>query len=243
MDFMTEAAIALALSALLSLLAWRMRLLTSRGSLSAFAVGGVIGVFGSLSWLVVLLVFTFIGFAATRYGLGQKKERGVQEGRDGERGHMNVLAVALAPCLVSVLSFALGLQGTMLASIAFLASISVAASDTIASEMGVMYPEVWMITTLEKVPPGTDGGVSVMGTAWAALGALVASVVGWIVIFPADVLNPLLLIPVAAGFLGCVADSVLGATLERRGYIGKHLNNISTMLLGSLLAVGIFLLL
>lgn len=241
MEPFTEAVLALGLSALLSLLAWRLRLLTPSGALSAFAVGTIIGVFGSLSWLIVLLVFTFIGFAATRYGLGKKKERGLQEGRDGERSHTNVLAVALAPCLVAVLSFLFGLQGTVVASIAFVAAISVAASDTIASEMGVMYPDVWMVTTLEKVPPGTDGGVSVMGTVWAFLGAVVASVVGWAVIYPADLFSGLVLIPIFAGFFGCFADSFLGATLETKGYINKYSNNFITMLMGSLLAVAIYL--
>ncbi len=240
MEPLTEALLALLLSAILSLLAWRLGLLTGSGSLSAFVVGAVIGVFGSLSWLLVLLVFTFIGFAATRYGLGKKKEKGLQEGRDGERSHTNVLAVALPPCLVAVLSWALGMQGEAIASVAFIASISVAASDTIASEMGVMYPDVWLITTLEKVPPGTDGGISVMGSVWALMGAVVASVIGWIVIFPENPFSLLVLIPIIAGFLGCMADSLLGATLETAGYINKYSNNMITMLLGSLLAVAVY---
>lgn len=240
MDFIIEAAVAILLSSILSVLAWKMRLLTGYGSLSAFLVGTIIGVFGSLSWLLVLLLFTFLGFGATLYGLGKKKERGLQEGQEGERGHKNVLAVSVPPCLVAILSFVYGAQGTMVANIAFIASISVAASDTIASEMGIMYPDVWLITTFEKVPPGTNGGVSVMGTIWAFLGALVASVLGWVVINPLDALNPLFIIPIVAGFLGCMADSFLGATLERNGYIDKYINNMVTMILGSALAVVIY---
>ena len=57
----------LALSALLSLMAFRLDLLTKSGCISAAAVGIVIGLCGSLSWLLLLIVFTLLGIAATLF--------------------------------------------------------------------------------------------------------------------------------------------------------------------------------
>jgi uncharacterized membrane protein len=44
-----------------------------------------------------------------------------------------------------------------------------------------------------------------------------------------------LLIPVAIGFLGCQIDSVLGATLERRGLVDKKTVNLVATTSGAIL--------
>ena len=85
-------------------------------------------------------------------------DQGVQEGKKGERTHKNIIANGLVPVLVVVISFLTGEQNSMLAGVAFLSAISVAAADTTASELGVLSPRTYLITTLERVPPGTDGG-------------------------------------------------------------------------------------
>ena len=45
-----------------------------------------------------------------------------------------------------------------------------------------------------------------------------------------------LLIPMAFGFLGCQLDSVLGATLERRGLVDKKMVNLVSTTFGAVLA-------
>lgn len=241
MDVISHLGLAMVISTILSVLAYWLKLLTWTGSLSAFGVGIIIGFFGSLSWLMVLISFTFVGFVVTKVRLGEKTQRGLQEGRHGERTHTNVLAVGLPPCIMAILTFIMGEQGSLLASIGYLSLISVAASDTVASELGVKYPKVWLITNFKRVEPGTDGGISVMGTVWAISGAMIASILGWIIIYPNDILNPLLLIPIIAGFIGCLLDSVLGATWETRGLISKYSNNAITMMLGGFLGIVLFL--
>ena len=42
-----------------------------------------------------------------------------------------------------------------------------------------------------------------------------------------------------AGVAGCMLDSVLGATLERRGIINKYSNNCITGILGAAIAVAL----
>ena len=51
-----------------------------------------------------------------------------------------------------------------------------------------------------------------------------------------------LLVPMLCGFFGCQIDSVIGATLERKGMIGKLGNNFASISLGTLLALALALL-
>jgi uncharacterized protein (TIGR00297 family) len=243
MDALLHLGLALAVSTILSLLAYQLKLLTWSGALSSFVVGTVIGFFGSLNWLLVLVSFTFLGFIVTRIDMLEKTRMGLQEGIHGERTHTNVLAVGLPPCVLAIIAFLMGDSFAMAAAIGYISVISVAASDTVASELGVKYEKVWLITTFRRVAPGTDGGVSLMGTTWALLGAVAASVLGWVIIFPSDIFSPLPLIPIVAGFVGCLLDSVLGATLETWGVINKYSNNAITMLVGGGLGILIYLLL
>jgi len=235
--------IVVALCTALSIMSYVFKLLTMDGSITAFVVGILIGVLGSIEWLLILVIFTLVGFLVTKYKIRAKMSKGLQEGFKGERGYKNVLGSALVPLIITILSFAAGMETETLPSIAYLSAVSVAASDTVASEMGVLSPDAYLITTFEPVSPGTDGGVSVYGTTWALLGAIFSSVVGWAFLFPADMMSPLLLIPIFAGFVGCLIDSLIGATLERRGIIGKLGNNIASMGLGAMLAVALLLVL
>lgn len=237
MDLIIEIAVVLAVSGILSAAAYVLRMLTLGGSIASFITGTIVGVFGGLDWFILLMIFTIAGFAATKIGFSKKKAKGLQEGRHGERTHMNILGVGIAPCVFAVISYFVGDDQQLLVSIGFIGSISVAAADTLASELGVKDQRVWMCTTLKRVPPGTDGGMSLFGTGIALAGAFVTSILGWLVLY--QTLDWLLIIPAVSGFIGCYVDSVFGATIETRGWISKYTNNALTGIIGGLVAMGI----
>ncbi|MDD1773011.1 MAG: DUF92 domain-containing protein [Methanomassiliicoccales archaeon] len=232
----------LGLCAILSLLAFRFKLLTLSGSIAAFAVGVIIGWFGSISWLLVLIVFTLLGFAVTRYKLKAKIDSGLQEGRRGERTYRNVLANSLVPAAIAIISWLAGTQADFTASLVYLSAISVAAADTTASELGILSPNAFLITTFERVRPGTDGAVSGFGTLAAAVASAFASLLGWLILLPDRTVDIIIFVPMLMGFLGCMVDSLVGATLERKQRVSKLGNNIISMAVGSLLAWIIILL-
>jgi len=60
-------------------------------------------------------------------------------------------------------------------------------------------------------------------------------VLGWIVLH--RTLDPLLVIPIVSGFIGCYIDSIFGATIEERGWISKYTNNATTGVLGGIIAM------
>jgi uncharacterized protein (TIGR00297 family) len=229
-------AVVLALCAVLSIMSYRFKLLTASGSLASFAMGVVIGVFGSIEWLLILIFFAVAGFVVTRFHLEIKMQHGLQEGRKGERTWKNVLANGLIPATVAVGTWALGLQGTEEAGVVYLTAIAVAASDTIASELGVLSSKARLITTMRPVPAGTDGGVSLLGTFWAFMGALIAAVLGWAIIFPGTWPDWEILVPIVLGFVGCNIDSLIGATWERSGKVSKLGTNILSMAIATALA-------
>lgn len=221
----------LALSLLLSFLAYRMGLLTKSGCLSAAAMGLIIGGCGSLTWLMLLIVFTLLGFAATLIGLSRKREKGLQEGTHGERGWKNVVGVAIPCCIFAFINLLTQDSYYYYMTIGYISSIAVAAADTTASELGTRDDRVYLITTFKRVEPGTDGGISPFGTMVSFLAAVVVTLIGWGVINQSfdDIL---ILVPMISGFIGCLLDSVVGATLETWGYVNKYGNNCLTGIAG-----------
>jgi uncharacterized protein (TIGR00297 family) len=224
----------LSLCAILSLISYRLHLLTASGSIASFLMGVVIGSFGSIGWLIILIAFALSGFIVTKFKFELKKKKGVQEGKRGERNWKNVAANGLIPALIALGTWSLGQQGSDAANLIYLTAVSVAASDTIASELGILSNRTFLITSMKRVAVGTDGGVSAYGTAWALIGAVFASVLGWLLLFPWGMLDARLLIPIAMGFLGCNIDSLIGATLERKGIVSKLGTNMLSMGFGTL---------
>lgn len=234
-------------------LAYLKGVLTWDGSLAAFAVGFVIGIFGDILWLLLLLIFLVTSFFATRYRFENKRAIGAQEGLQGERRYSNVLANGLTPASLAVIGF-VGLPALpkSLAGLLFVSAIAVAAADTLASEIGVLSSETYLITSLERVKPGTNGGISLLGQGAALAAATYTALISWIFLaaIPAYLGEPvtfparpaILLIPIAVGFVGCQFDSLVGATLETRGLISKKANNLLSTTLGALLALALYLL-
>jgi uncharacterized protein (TIGR00297 family) len=224
----------------LAAFAYFRRILDAKGSATAFIVGAVISILGSILWLIMLLIFLLTSYALTRYKFEIKKQMGLHEGTQGERGYRNVVANGLVMTFIAVFAW---LDGPMLdistASFIFVSALAVAAADTAASEIGVFDPRPVLITTLKRVKPGTDGGVSVTGQLIAFIAAGFTSAIGYMLFS----LDPKLvagastvLIPMLCGFFGCQVDSVIGATIERRGKIGKLGNNFVSISSGAILA-------
>ena len=229
----TGCIISFALALCLSLATYKFGLLTKSGCASAFAIGFAIGALGSVWWLALLIVFALLGFAATLIGLSKKREKGLQEGTHGERSYKNILGVALPPLIVAVLNQIYpGHEWAF--SVAYIATIAVAAADTAGSEIGVKDPRVWLITTFKRVEPGTDGGISLKGTLISAVASFIVSVIGYL--FITKTLDVWVLVPSVCGIIGCLADSYVGATIETWGWVNKYANNAMTGLLGGVLA-------
>jgi len=101
--------------------------------------------------------------------------------------------------------------------------------DTWASEIGVLSTsQPFLITNpLKRVPTGTNGGISILGTVASIIGGTFIGIVFWVAgIFfcnnPVDSTIPpqwpIILLGTLGGTLGSIIDSYLGATLQYSGY-------------------------
>jgi len=227
------------ITAILSVEVYKLHCLSKSGAFASLVVGVLLAIFGSVNAYFIMTFFVIVSFFATMKDIDKKIEMGFQEGQFGERGWKNVSAVAFPPILFTMLHY-FGVIDYGLYMIMFLTSVVVAASDTVASEIGVKDPKTYLITTLKPVPAGTNGGVSKRGTIVSIIAALATAVIGWIAM-NANI-SVYVLIPFLFGVFGNLLDSVFGTLLEDRGYISKFTNNWSTELIAGLLAGGVWLL-
>ena len=194
-------------------------------------------VLGGTVWVALLVAFFMIGGLTTKYRYEEKQHRGVAEPNRGARGTGNVLGNT-AVALIAVLGFAAFADGSrwdLIFLYAFAGSMATALSDTMSSEIGGLYDEPLMITSFDRVAPGTDGAITVQGTFAGLVGAMIIAIL-FVGLGPANLLGGLII--VLAGFVGMSVDSLLGAILEGR-WVGNHLVNASATLAGAIIA-GIF---
>jgi len=188
------------------------------------------------------LALFILAFAATRFRRSQKERTGLAESRRGRRASQvaaNMGAAAIAAIAVPFLAASGALsrpgstsQFSTLAPILcapFVAALAEAAADTVSSEIGqAIGGSPRLITSLQRVPPGTDGAISVAGT----LAGLIAAATVILIAIPTLRLNwQQAAVAWGAAVAGLFADTLLGATLERRGSLNNDsVNFISTSL-------------
>lgn len=223
-----------AFTVLLSAGAVRAGALTPSAGVIAAAFGIVVVVIGGFAFLALLVLFVVASVLATRYGFEEKKRQNVHEGVHGERGVSNVLAHIVLPTGLVLVSAAVPeWLPTSDLTVLYTAALAFGAADTFASEFGVLAGRARSILTLRPVPAGTNGGVSALGEAWAFVGAFSTAGIGFGLFELFRTPNPGIAVFVGlsalAGFLGCQVDSVLGETLENRGYLTKGSTNFLGM--------------
>jgi uncharacterized protein (TIGR00297 family) len=229
--------IGLLVNTLLLIPAWPAKLLTPAGLASAWILGVLVwGTFGWQGYFVILVYFA-LGTLVTKLGFARKVALGIAEKRGGMRGPENVWGSALTGtvCAIGFLFLPHPLW-----QLAYTASLATKLSDTTASEVGKAFGKrTFLITTLRPVPPGTEGAVSLEGTLAGVLGSLVLALVGLAVGFvhPMGVLWCLV-----AAFVATTCESLIGATLQERGFLTNETVNIINTAIGALVAAGLGLL-
>jgi uncharacterized protein (TIGR00297 family) len=195
---------------------------------------------GLSSWyhsaLPPLLALFLLTFSATRVGRGKKQRLGVAEDKRGRKAAQVAANLGVAG-LGAAAALSHPLPGTWYA-VAVTAALAEATADTLASELGeVLDGQPIMVTTRRRVPPGTDGAISLAGTLSGTGGAV-------IVLLIAALTLGLGAGDAVCGGLGAVGglfvDSLLGATAERRGWLNNDAVNFLSTFAAALIAGGFF---
>ncbi|MBB5055524.1 uncharacterized protein (TIGR00297 family) [Granulicella aggregans] len=227
-------------SVVFALFVWLIRSATA----PAAAMGGVIcmnlllrqadGFDAQNSAIFSLIALFILTFAATRFGRSRKESLGVAELRSGRRASQVIANLGAAGLLAAT-----GRHGTPISTFglaACVAALAEATADTVSSEVGQALASTRLgatilITSGRPVPPGTDGGVSVAGTLAGMLGAMLV-----IMASPfAYTYGPALCI-FAGAVGGLIFDSILGATVERKGWLNNDLVNFASTVFAAIVA-------
>jgi uncharacterized protein (TIGR00297 family) len=200
----------LLLAGVIALAARRARMLARSGAWAATALG-TIAVAAGWSWAALLIAFFVASSLLSRVRAADRAARTDDIVAKGdERDAVQVLANGGVFGLAA-LGFVLWPGAAWLAAGA--GAIAAATADTWSTEIGTLSPRPpRSILTLQPVPAGTSGGVTLLGFFGAALGAGFIELVALALRWPATIAAASL----AAGIAGAVADSVLGAAVQER---------------------------
>jgi uncharacterized protein (TIGR00297 family) len=213
-----------------SALSYTAKKLTLAGAATGAIVGLLMYKGAGLTGLIILAAFFISASWATKWQLAKKVAIGAAEENKGRRTAGQVLANGGVSALLGAATWFFP-EYTSVITLMIAGSFAAATADTLSSELGMVYGRrFYNILTFKKEEPGPDGVVSIEGTLIGLVGAILIATVysigfGWGIGFCWICL---------AGFTGNLVDSILGATLERKGWIGNNVVNFLNTGVGAL---------
>lgn len=234
MDLLTRLGIGLLLSAAIGLLAYRRNSLAPSGVAGAVLVGTVIFGFGGWTWGLVLIAFFISSSLLSHYRQADKVAVAEKFAKGERRDLGQVLANGGGGALLALAAFFLvDLSGQtrvgnplyVYLTLAYFGVMATVNADTWATELGVLARETpRLITTGRPAAPGTSGAITRYGTLAALTGAAFVGVMAFLLIQGASLVTrgellladlPIVVIAAAAGLIGSLFDSLLGASVQR----------------------------
>ena len=194
---------------------YKFGFLSFSGSLSAVFVGTIVLGFGGLNWGLVLLWFFVSSSLLSRIGKKQKVSLNSVREKGDRRDVWQVLANG---SVASILVICHLISPEPIWYFLFISTMAAVTADTWGTEIGALSksPERSIIN-FKKVPKGTSGGISFVGTLASLLGSFSLTVVGILSQFaPYKIRTDAMIFICLAGFLASLGDSFLGATIQSR---------------------------
>jgi uncharacterized protein (TIGR00297 family) len=182
----------------------------SRSGAATSAVVGTLAIAAGWTWGFLLLSVFVSASALSKLGEQRKAKlvgSVVQKGDERDAGQVLANGGIYAMAALGYIVFPSPVWQAV-----GMGALAASAADTWATEVGTLAGgEPISIISRMSVPPGTSGGVTLVGTMAGAAGALFvaagATLANWPVPFAAVALG---------GMTGALADSVLGATVQAR---------------------------
>mmetsp|Transcript_10057 Transcript_10057/g.14747 ORF Transcript_10057/g.14747 Transcript_10057/m.14747 type:complete len:304 (-) Transcript_10057:316-1227(-) len=224
--------LALVIASFIAARGMKRKSLSPLGAVAAWVVGFLSVACGLRGF--VLLMFYQIGTSATKYQRKFKQKLDGDANHSALRGPSQVLAcsaISVACSLIHVvrygeerpIDFEKAPHESTLACVV-LAHHCTCLADTLASELGILSKSnPFLLTAPWKgtVHPGTNGGVTLVGFFWSAIGGLLMGLGTLLMDYLSGMdMKPSNTIAFASlcGLLGSILDSLLGATVQATYY-------------------------
>ncbi|HTJ21096.1 MAG TPA: DUF92 domain-containing protein [Gemmatimonadaceae bacterium] len=207
---LTRALLGLALALFVSLGARRAGALTVSGAVAATVVG-TLSVLAGWSWAVVVIGYFAVSSALSHLGRAAKERR--ISSIVAKHGARDAWQVVSNGGVFAASALAMRIHPDARWFVLGAGSLAASSADTWATEIGTLYGGApRSILTWRRVPVGTSGGVSAIGSLGGITGsafvALLLLALGWIA--------PIAFWVWIGGIAGALADSVLGASVQSR---------------------------
>ncbi|MDQ0205592.1 DUF92 domain-containing protein [Alkalicoccobacillus murimartini] len=196
---------------LLAVAAYKLKKLSKSGALTSILVGFSIALGMGLGGLIILALF-FVSSSALS-SIFRTNSGAAVEAKGSKRDAMQVLANGGVAAIIALLH---AMEPSITYQAAFIASLAAANSDTWASEIGKLSKSrPFHVLTFKRVEAGTSGAVTLLGTLSAVAGSAVIACGALFVHSEAvEWQFPLICGIIVAGFVGNIADTVFGATIQ-----------------------------
>lgn len=182
--------------------------------------------------IVMMTVFFLTGVLVTSWKLDIKQQNGLAEINKGRRTAGQVFANAGLPAILGIIAWRCP-AGKIDTALLIAACFASATADTVSSELGNVYGRrYYNILTLKRSVRGLNGVISTEGVLLGIVGSLLIALV-YSVAFGWPVNTGII---VVAGTAGNFADSVLGASLERKKYLNNNAVNFLNTCIAALTA-------
>ncbi|GAC1358754.1 MAG: DUF92 domain-containing protein [Ktedonobacteraceae bacterium] len=202
-------------SSSIGLLAYRRRSLSSSGVPGAIATGTLTFGLGGLSWGLALIFFFVSSSLLSHFREQEKASTAADKFSKGSQRDLAQVVANGGVATLLALGYGLSRRPTTrnILEAGYVGALATANADTWATELGVLSNQApRLITTGKVVTPGTSGGISPLGTAATAAGALAQGAAFKLLQPASTAFMPL--IALISGLAGSLFDSLLGATVQ-----------------------------
>ena len=218
---------------------YKTPIMTRNGWISAGALGTILwGCIGFLGWISVV-IYLILGSLVTKVGFQYKQNIGIAEKRGGRRGPENVWGSAATGVIFAIM-IKLNILNQSILEVAFAASFAAKLADTFGSEIGKRFGRnTFLITTLQKVKKGTEGGISLEGTFASLFGAFLMSY--FMLLLGIISTKDHFFIVLISGFIATLAESIIGARYQEKYHLSNEFVNFIQTTLSSIISIVLFL--